>query len=177
MDRHFPAAPWPTSLKVVSFFGAIVLGAVSWAAYRVIPTPAGFTHKFGLGVALLPLALLIGCILFIVRGYTVDTAQLSVERLLTSTPVPLSGLSRVWADPAVCKGSLRVFGNGGLFSFTGWFYSKRLGRYRLFATDFRNAVVLKFPDRGVVVSPAAPHAFVEHLRHVVPGVHVGENSA
>jgi len=113
---------------------------------------------------------------FTVRGYALDDTQLSVRRLLTSTRIPLVGLRRAWIDPTVCKGSLRVMGNGGLFSFTGWFQNKRLGRYRLFATDFRNAVVLKFPDRTIVVTPAEPHAFVEHLHHVIPGLQVGPDA-
>ena len=116
--RHFHAAPWPTSLKVVSVLGTAVLCGVSYAAYRAIPTPAGFTHNFGLGVAMVPLAVLVGALLFIVSGYRVDSSELLVERLVTSTSVPLVGLSRVWLDPAACKGSLRIFGNGGLFSFS-----------------------------------------------------------
>lgn len=173
MTRHFYSAPWSTSLKVSSLLGTIVLGGVSYAAYRSIPTSAGFTHQFGLGVALIPLIVLWLSILFIVRGYTVDSSGLSVKRLLTATRIPLMELRRVWADANVCKGSVRVFGNGGLFSFSGWFYSRRLGRYRLFATDFRNAVVLRFPDRAVVISPETPGALIEHLLQVIPGVHVG----
>ena len=148
----------------------MILGGVSFAAYRAIP---GFTHQFGLGVALIPLAVLVGSTFFIVSGYTVEASQLWVKRLITSTRIPLSGLRRVWADPNVCKGSVRVFGNGGLFSFTGWFYNKRLGRYRLFATDSRKAVVLQFPDRVIVVTPAAPAAFMEHLHHLMPELLVG----
>lgn len=171
--RHFHAAPWPMSLKLVSFLGTAALCGAGYAAYRAVPTPAGFTHDFGLGVALIPLAVLVGAALFIVRGYRVDSNVLLVDRLLTSTAVPLSGLTCAWADPGVCKGSLRVFGNGGLFSFSGWFWNKRLGRYRLFATDWRNSVVLKLSDRVVVVSPASPQAFVEHLRRILPGLRVG----
>jgi len=171
--RHFHAAPWPTTLKVVSFLGTGVLCALSYAAYRAVPTPSGFTHNFGIGVALVPLVIILGAVLFIVGGYRVDSNVLLVERLITSTSVPLAGLTRIWADPSICKGSLRVVGNGGLFSFTGWFQNKTLGRYRLFATDFRHAVVLKFPDRVVVVSPAAPQAFIDHLHHIIPDLNVG----
>ena len=173
MSRHFDAAPWPTSLKVLSLIGTIIVLAVSCGAYRAIPAPAGFTHDFGLVVAFIPLAALIGAVLLVVRGYTVEPRQLSVQRLLSSTTISLSGLTRVWADPGVCKGSLRIFGNGGLFSFSGWFQNERLGRYRLFATDMRNAVVLQFPARVIVVSPADPHAFVRHLHTVVPGLQIG----
>jgi Bacterial PH domain len=173
MTRHFDAAPWPTSLKVVSLIGTVVLGSVAFAAYLVVPAPAGFTHRFGLAVASVPLVVLVASVFFVVRGYTVDRELLSVKRLVTSTRVPLLGLTKVWADPSVCRGSLRVFGNGGLFSFSGWFYNKRLGRYRLFATDLRSGVVLQYPDKVVVVSPATPQAFVQHLQHVIPGLRVG----
>ncbi|HYB20136.1 MAG TPA: PH domain-containing protein [Thermodesulfobacteriota bacterium] len=173
MKRHFHSAPWSTSLKLVSLLGAILLGSVAFAAFRAVPAPVGFTHNFGIGVALVPVVVLAASVFFIVSGYTLDPTELSVERLITSTRVPLSGLTRVWADASICKGSIRVFGNGGLFSFSGWFYCKRLGRYRVFATDIRNAVVLQFPDRVIVVSPAAPQAFIQHLQHIVPGLHVG----
>lgn len=172
MPRHFPAAPWPLSLKLVSALGSVALLAAGFAAYRAIPVPSGFTHDFGLGVALLPVALLLGSLFFIVSGYAVEGADLYIERLVSSTRISLTGLSKAWVEPAVCKGSIRVFGNGGLFSFTGWFYSKKLGRYRLFATDFSHAVVLILPQRVVVVTPADPQAFVEYLRRRFPNADI-----
>jgi hypothetical protein len=150
---------------------AIVL-AVSYAAVRAIP-PSGFAHKFGIGVACFPPAVLVGAALFIVRGYEVDRDFLRIERLLWPTVFRLDGITRLWQDPAVLKGSLRLFGNGGLYSFSGVFYSKRLGRYRLFATDWRNAVVLVLPERIVVVTPADASSFVESVRALFPHVVVG----
>ena len=172
MTRHFHAAPWSTSLKAVSLLATIMLAAVSYSAYRVVPARAGFTHNFGLGVAMIPIVILVGCASFAVRGYSVDLTRLSVQRLVGSTTMSLTGLSRAWFDPDACKGSMRVVGNGGLFSFSGWFSSKRLGRYRLFATDFTRAVVLSLPSGNVVISPAAPQAFVAHLQHIFPGLNV-----
>ncbi len=138
-----------------------------------MPAAAGFTHAFGVGVALVPLAVLAGAALFVVRGYAVDGSHLCVDRLVSRTRMPLAGLARVWTDPRACRGSLRIFGNGGLFSFTGWFYSRRLGRYRLFGTDLSRAVVLRWPDRVVVVTPTAPQALIDCLRERVAGVRVG----
>jgi len=171
--RYFAAAPWPMTLKAMSLFGAMLLCVVSYAAYLAVPTRSGFTHAFGISVALVPLVLLIVSLFFVVRGYSVDSTQLAVRRLIKSTRVSLVGLTRVWVAPGVCKGSVRVFGNGGLFSFSGWFYSKPLGRYRMFATDVRNAVVLQLPDKVIVVSPSAPEEFVEHLQRLIPRLLVG----
>jgi hypothetical protein len=118
-------------------------------------------------------ALLVGSLLFMVTGYAVEGTELHVDRLLWSTPISLRGLDRTWIEPAVCKGSVRVFGNGGLFSFTGLFYSKWLGRYRLFATDISRSVVLILPARVVVITPAQPETFIEHVRQSLPNVQVG----
>lgn len=168
MSLHFKAAPWPTSLKLLSLFGTVLLLGVGYAAYRAIPVPSGFTHQFGLAVAAIPPLILLATLLFVVRGYTLDGETLIVPRLLTRTRIPLHGLQSAWVEAAVCRGSVRVCGNGGLFSFTGWFYSKRLGRYRLLATDLADTVVLRFADRVVVISPATPHAFVDALRQHFP---------
>lgn len=168
MSLHFPAAPWPLSLKLVSALGAAALLGTGAAAYLAIPTPSGFTHYFGLGVALLPPALLFGCLCFVVNGYALKGTDLCVERLFHTSRIPLAGLSRIQREPALCKGSLRIFGNGGLFAFTGLYYNKRLGRYWLFATDISRAVVLVLPRRVVVVTPADPQAFIKQLRHRFP---------
>jgi hypothetical protein len=57
----------------------------------------------------------------------------------------------------------------GSFSFTGLYRSRELGLYRLFATDLSRAVVLLLPRRTVVVTPASPEAFVEHLERHLSG--------
>ncbi len=172
-EQRFAAARWPTALKIMSAFAVVLLAGVGVAAYRAIPTPTGFTHAFGLGVALVFPAILVGALLFIVRGYAVTPDELAIERLLWSTRVPLAGLERVWLDPSVCRGMMRLAGNGGLFAFSGLYRSARLGRFRLFATDLRHAVVLAWPDRTVVITPAAAEAFVEHLHRLLPGTQAG----
>ena len=173
MRIHFPAASWSTSLKVVSVLGTVALLGVGFAAYRAIPVPSGFTHHFGLAVALVPVIVLLGSLFFVVRGYAVEGNDLYVERLVSSTRVSLAGLSRVWFEPSACKGSIRVVGNGGLYSFSGLFYSKKLGRYRIFGTDFSHAVVLVLPRRVVIVTPENPHPFIENLHHRFPNIVVG----
>ncbi len=57
----------------------------------------------------------------------------------------------------------RLCGNGGLFSFTGLCRNQALGSYRAFVTDETRTVVLRFPNRTAVVSPADPGKFAESL--------------
>jgi hypothetical protein len=104
-----------------------------------------------------------GALLFMVRGYQLEPGVLLVRRLLWATHVPLAGFERAWHDPEAMRGSLRLFGNSGLFSITGVFRSKPLGTYRAFVTNPAQAVVIRLASRAVVVSPAEPRAFIAAL--------------
>jgi hypothetical protein len=119
-------------------------------------------HPFRWG-ALLPLVLLFGALPFIIRGYTITRDAILVHRLLWDTKLPRAGLESASAEPDAMKWSLRTFGNGGGFSITGWYYNKRLGSYRAFVTDPRRAVVLRYTNRRVVLSPDKPEEFVREL--------------
>jgi hypothetical protein len=63
--------------------------------------------------------------------------------------------------------SVRLWGNGGFFSFTGFYFNRLLGRYRAWVTDPRRVVVLRFPARTVVISPAEPEEFILDLQRYV----------
>lgn len=108
--------------------------------------------------------MLCGSALFTVRGYSVTPDAILIHRLLWTTRLSLAGLHSAQVEPDAMRRSLRLFGNGGLFSFTGFFRSKALGVYRAFVTDPHRTVVLHFPTRTVVLSPSAPEEFVHDLR-------------
>jgi hypothetical protein len=147
-------APWSTSLIVLSSFASIMCFGVAISA----------AWSGRLWAALLPIAILCGGILFTIRGYTVTADALLVHRLFWTTRLPLSGLHSAQVEPEAMRRSIRTFGNGGLFSFTGWFRNKVLGAYRAFVTDPHRAVVLHFTRRTIVVSPSAPEDFVRDIR-------------
>jgi hypothetical protein len=148
------AAPWSTSLIFMSSLATLVcMGAAVSVAFSSRPW-----------IALLPLAIVCGSILFMIRGYTVTPDALLVHRLFWITRLPLSGLHSAQVEPEAMRRSIRMFGNGGLFSFTGRFRNAALGAYRAFVTDPHRTVVLHFPRATVVVSPSAPEDFVHDLR-------------
>jgi hypothetical protein len=173
MSRRFAAAPWPAGLKATSVVGAVLIGILTYFAFRAVPAQPGFTRTFGLATAaVLPVVLLASAVLM-VTGYELDGSELRVRRLLWFTRISLTGLRRAWAEPAILEGTHRIFGNAGLFSYTGLYQRRNLGRYRLYATDLSAAVVLTWSHRTVVVTPAAPVDFVEHLHALAPSVATG----
>ena len=168
MSRHFAAAPWPKKLKFMSAAATLLLVAVGCAAYVALPRQAGLTPLFNLAIALTFPGILVVSLSFVVRGYALDGNDLVIQRLFWRTRIPLVGLPSVSVAPGICKGSIRLMGNGGLFAFTGLYRNKALGRYRLFATDLSRPVVILLQGRTVVVTPAAPDHFAEQLRRLFP---------
>lgn len=169
---RFPAAPWPTILKATSWIATAVLAAASYVLLVAIPrgTRVPFAETFGTLVAFVPLLIAVTAALFVVTAYEVDSTELRIRRLLWSTRVPLAGLMRAWHDPEAIRRSIRIFGNGGLYSVTGLFQNTTLGKYRAFVTDPKLSVVLRLTKRTIVISPADPAAFLQVLPSLVPGV-------
>jgi len=173
--QPFAAARWPTYLKVISFLGSAVLLGVGLAAARAIPhgTHVPYAEAVGTLVAFVPPAVGILAALFVVTGYEIGPGHLRIRRLLWTTQLSLSGLDRIYADPTCMKCSIRIFGNAGLFSFTGIYRNRTFGRYRAFVTDPNNAVALFLPGRVVVVSPADVEGFIRFAVARFQGVRVG----
>ncbi len=165
--HEFRAAPWPAALKLSSALVTALVGAVDYGAFRVAP-PSGVAHVVGTIVAIsLPITLLMS-VLFVITGFALDSRRLSVRRMLWPPRIELAGLREIRRDPQAIKGSKRLYGNAGLFSFSGVYRSRRLGRYRLFATDLAKAVVIVHATGTVVVTPADPDAFIDCVRRLYP---------
>lgn len=173
-SNRFPAAPWGKLLWFASILSSLLLVGVGYAAWFVIPRGVGKgpAELVGTFVAWTPPAVALIAILFVVRGFALEGRDLVVQRLLWSTVVPLEGLRQIALDPQILKGSLRIAGNGGLFSITGTFWNRRLGRYRAFITDPKNAVTLVTPSRTIVVTPADPRVFVDQVKAIFPSASV-----
>ena len=149
-------APWSTSLRAISWGTTVLCGIIGLIMAWNMPGAMRW-------LALAPLVMVFGGALFTIRSYSIQGDVILVHRLFWDTPLPVAGLLSAQADPAAMRGSLRLCGNGGMFSFTGLFRNKTLGNYRAFVTDSRRAVVLRYPGRTVVLSPAEPEEFVREL--------------
>ena len=154
-------APWSKSLIVASTFATLVCLGAAIALWTLPGDPSFEPLRFWLGF--LPLAIILICGLFTVHGYSIASDSLLIDRLFWKTRIPLRELQSVKFDPEATRRSIRTFGNGGFFSFTGYFRSKELGSYRAFMTDHRRAVVLRFQSRTIVISPDRPKDFVETI--------------
>lgn len=156
-------APWGTLLKSMTALGIVIL--VTICLIGISSGPRGNTGWM-LGMIAMPLFILMLSVFFIIRGYVLRHDALLVQRLGWNSKLYLEDLISAEVDPEAMSESRRTFGNGGMFCIAGAFKNKKLGAYRAFATDPRRSVVLKFPNRTVVVTPGNPDQFVTRLEEI-----------
>lgn len=162
----FEKAPWSPGLRLVSWLLTLLsLGGV----VMLLICPASLSAATR-GLALVAvLALLGGCALFTVRGYRLVGQVLEVQRLGWVTSIDLHQLTSAEFRQGRFGWAWRLFGNGGLYGFSGWFYQKPLGHFRVLATRTEDLVILRFSNRHpLVISPEQPAAFTKALQDHLP---------
>jgi hypothetical protein len=156
------SAPWSRSLRLTTTASVAVLLVIMLVGAIAAPPQPRWWLAALVGV---PLAVLVGALPFMVRGYLLTSDFIRVQRLGWSTALPLAGLVAVTGEPEGFRGSLRLFGNGGLFAISGWFWNRRLGRFRAYATDQDRVVVLRYRNGDkVVVTPHDVQHFIVRVR-------------
>lgn len=98
-------------------------------------------------------------------NYKIHENNLIVQFPFSKKSIPLTAIEsaeRIEKDKI--KGSLRVFGNGGLFGYYGQFENKILGQMNWYITQKENLVLIQTTNgQKIVLSPNQPNAFVDAL--------------
>lgn len=100
------------------------------------------------------------CYLTAPVAYELSDDHLTVLTHVGSTTFgPITTCSRV--ERRIGWG-LRLFGNGGLFAGTGFFWTPSLGIFRAYVTSARKAdmLMVQTPQRKVLITPEDPDAFL-----------------
>jgi hypothetical protein len=150
-------APLSKTVRGATVLSLVVLALPVLAAIFAPVQPPLWAAVLLIGV---PLLIVAATFAGSVRGYTLTEDAITVRRGLSHTRLPLAGLRSVTGDVDAMRGSVRVFGNGGLFAITGRFWNRKLGWYRAYATDPSRAVVLRYPKRTIVITPHDPQHFI-----------------
>jgi hypothetical protein len=123
-------------------------------------------HVTRSGTAVLALfAVAVGLLLALTYGYAPSSFLVTQEAVVIQRPIkpialPLEKITLVRrVTEAEFKGTVKTFGNGGLFARTGRFHSPGLGNFRMYLKDSESAVLIDTDER-FVISPCEPDAFV-----------------
>jgi hypothetical protein len=156
-------APWGKVLKTTT---ALTVGLIVVVTAGILVFGGSEPVVQMLAVSV-PAIILVAALLFTIRGYVLTQDAILVKRLGWQTRLTLDGLHSVTGDAQAMQGTFRVFGNGGLFSFSGEFWNRKLGRFRALATDPSRAIVLRYPRRTIVITPHDPQQFIMRARTLI----------
>ncbi|MFT4176970.1 MAG: PH domain-containing protein [Luteolibacter sp.] len=154
------SAPWGKILTIVSALMVILALCTAFSSsFLPLAFPSWGLHLIRWALP----AIVIACLPFVIRSYTIVGNELQIRRLFWDTRLNLTELRSATFSPKAINKSLRLCGNGGVFSFTGWYWNSTLGIHRAFVTDPDRTVILRFKNKTVVVSPDNPSGFVEEI--------------
>ncbi len=95
------------------------------------------------------------------RRYLLTDEGVVIERPAKDVIIPYSSISMVEKKESLGNRMIRQMGNGGLFSFSGTFRSKEMGKVRMYVKN-RNYVIIH-ADETYVLSPDERDEFLMML--------------
>ena len=165
--RQFAARWSPTTWLVTLLVIAIVIGVSCTFLCRspeVTSTGSVERCRLTLPVLVLPGIFAVAS-LFAPVGYALTASAIVIRRLGPNIRIPYESIAEVRRLQKRQVGfGIRLGGSGGFFGFYGRFWSTRLGRHRMYATNAGDLVLVRLTDgRKIVVSPHPADAFVQDL--------------
>jgi len=125
------------------------------------------THNFVTSVLLLLLILL--SFAYSPRGYVIADRSIVVRRLAGPARIALNDVREARrAAPDDFRGSIRLWGSGGLFGSYGVFSTTKLGKSTWYVTDRKNSVVLITGSKTALFSPDDVDGFLNAIRVSAP---------
>lgn len=164
-DAEFAPAPIGARVRfmtLLSFVAVVIVGTVVVVLMLQERRPPPWPAFVASGIA----PVIVAAIWFTarIRRYRLAAAELQVELPFRIVRFPLEGLNGATLDHEALRGARKVVGNDGLGAISGRFSSKRLGTFRAYVTDKEHAVVLRWPDHCLVISPQQHSLFIEAVR-------------
>jgi hypothetical protein len=173
VNEEFQSAPTGIRIRFFAVAGILITFAVlvipifgPSARHFASKSPLSYRDTVSLGVVILAVATaLVGIPIFLRERARVARFAIEDNCLVVGTKrYPLEGLVDIARNPGVMHFAFRTYGDGGLGGIRGSFWSTRIGKFEAFLTNTENAVVLRWPDRVVAVSPADPEFFIACAR-------------
>ncbi|MFT3933855.1 MAG: PH domain-containing protein [Chitinophagaceae bacterium] len=108
----------------------------------------------------------LACFAFKPSGYDVLDGKLIINRPLKNVIIDKHDIaSAEMLDGKSLRGSIRLFGVGGLFGYFGKYVNSKLGRMTWYATRRDKIVLITTKDnKKIIVTPDEPSAFVAAIK-------------
>lgn len=104
---------------------------------------------------------------FIITGYSIADNKLIIHRPFWKNTFDLFELNRIEINSSAMNNSLRLFGIGGAFSYSGIYSNNLVGKYKAYATSRKKSVVMYFNKEIIIVTPDSPDNFTNTINNIL----------
>ncbi len=104
---------------------------------------------------LLLVAIILGSYLFSTQSYTVTDSELIIHRPIKDKVVNIADITEISAvDTADFSGTIRTFGNVGLFGYYGKYHNSKIGNMTWYVTQRENRILVRTQQgEKLILSP------------------------
>ena len=155
-ESQFFAASYDTTTKIIT------AGICAFLAVLAIVT------QFA-AIGVIAAALIALTYAYSPRGYLISDQSIAVKRLIGEPHISLIGIRearRATADDF--RGSIRLFGDGGVFGYYGLFRTTKLGKCWWYLTRRTNTVIVIKDQKHALFSPDDVDGFLAAIRAAAP---------
>jgi hypothetical protein len=140
------------TLGVIVFFAYIAQKSVKALLVAEGDTTTILIHS---GVIFVLLATLVVSYLFSTQNYLIDNNEFVIRRPISERKISIADIEEIrLVGEGDMTGTIRTFGNGGLFGYYGKYYNKTFGSMTLYTTQRANRVFIRTKSGSkIIISP------------------------
>jgi len=95
------------------------------------------------------------------RSIEISDKEIIIAGPFRAIKIPLSRDSIIQPTANGFKGAIRLFGSGGLFGYTGLYWSKSVGRFSSYVTNRSHSILIDSDSKKIMISPDDVSGFME----------------
>ena len=134
----------------------IVIGMSSYALRELLNADGDSKTIFiQSGIIFLNVTVIVVSYLFSVKKYSVTVDELIIHRAIKNRVIKIIDITEIkTVDADDLSGTIRTFGNGGLFGYYGKYYNSKFGNMIWYVTQRRNRILIETNQgKKIIISP------------------------
>jgi len=150
-------ASYDSLTKILTLGIAILFVIIAYRSFKGLSVAQGDTKLilFHGGLLLFVVAVFVGSYLLSIKSYAVENNQLVIKKIAGERRIEIADIEEIrLIEKGDMFGTIRTFGNGGLFGYYGKFYNRTFGSMTLYTTQRTNRIFIRTKSGSkIVISP------------------------
>lgn len=141
--------------QLITGFSALLFAGITGFNLYLLGSQDGWPIVIQLGTTLLLVGIFFYCYLFRITGYRVSREEVVICRPAGERRIPIAEIAEVVIPTRdSMRWTLRTFGNGGIFGYTGKFANSTYGAMTWYATRTNKTILLILHNNSkILLSP------------------------